>query len=76
MVKVISLSEPAYSELASLKKPNQSFSGVVMMLVEKEKKRSVLDFAGAWPGPKEELSKLATLMEEDRKKFKVREVCF
>ena len=48
MVKVISLSNTAYETLKSLKKKNDSFSDVVLNLIKKEKKASLLDFAGIW----------------------------
>ena len=48
MVKVISLSNTAYETLKSLKKKNDSFSDVVLNLIKKEKKASLLDFVGIW----------------------------
>jgi len=48
MVKVISLSNAAYQTLKRLKRGNESFSDVVLNLVNKEKKDSLLEFAGIW----------------------------
>lgn len=48
MVKVISLSNKAYSSLKSLKRKDESFSEIVLKLVDKGKKASLLEFAGIW----------------------------
>ena len=48
MVKVISLSNKAYGTLKSLKGERESFSDVVLKIVNKEKKTSLLEFAGIW----------------------------
>jgi len=48
MVKVISLSEHAYASLKNLKEGSDSFSEVVLRLIHKEKKKSLLSFAGIW----------------------------
>ena len=48
MVKVISLSNPAYEKLKGMKQGQESFSDVVLKLVEKGKKKSLLEFAGVW----------------------------
>ena len=48
MVKVISLSNKAYGTLKSLKREKESFSDVVLKLVNKEKKISLIQFAGIW----------------------------
>ncbi|MBI3033362.1 antitoxin VapB family protein [Candidatus Woesearchaeota archaeon] len=73
MVKVISLSNKAYEELKALKQGHDSFSDVVIKLVEKKPKGNLMDFFGKWPGGKEELDKIAKILEEDRKKFKTRD---
>ena len=49
---------------------------VVNRLSSSEKKRSIMDFAGKWPGGKEELDKIKKIIYEDRKKFKLRKVEF
>ena len=74
MVKVISLSEVAYRELKEKKKGTESFSDVVIRLVEEKKKRNILEFAGKWPGDKKELDKIEKMIYKDRKKAKTREV--
>ena len=48
MVKVISLSNKAYGTLKSLKGERESFSDVVLKIANKEKKTSLLEFAGIW----------------------------
>ena len=50
MVKVISLSDKAYGNLRGLKTDDESFSDVVLRLVGKESKHSILEFAGVWKG--------------------------
>ena len=50
MTKVISLSEKAYETLKGLKKPGESFSDVVIRVAGKQKKKSILEFAGTWKG--------------------------
>ena len=74
MVKVISLSDAAYVEMKALKREGESFSDVVLKLVEKPARKSITAFVGKWPGPKEELDKIKRLLGKDRKKFKLREV--
>ena len=50
MTKVISLSEKAYQTLKGMKKTGESFSDVVLRVADKEKKRSIMEFAGCWKG--------------------------
>ncbi|MBI1969821.1 antitoxin VapB family protein [Candidatus Woesearchaeota archaeon] len=79
MTRVISLSDDAYELLKKLKRPGESFSKVVLRTYKKEevgKKWSILDFFGKWPGPKEELDMIERMIEEDRKKTKMRDVRF
>lgn len=76
MVKVISLSETAYKELKSKKRNEESFSDVVLRLIETEKKPNILDFAGKWPGTNKEAIYIKKELEKDRKKFKLRECKF
>jgi predicted CopG family antitoxin len=74
MVKIISLSDAAYSTLKKVK-GRRSFSETVLDLF-KPKKETLFDVFGKWPGPKEELDKIEKLIAEDRKKFKLKEVSF
>lgn len=46
MVKVISLSEEAYKKLKGRKTADKSFSDVVVELIDKKPKRSIMDFFG------------------------------
>jgi predicted CopG family antitoxin len=46
MTKVISLSKKAYQTLKDLKKPNESFSDVVIRISERKQQKSFLQFAG------------------------------
>ena len=76
MVKVISLSEEAYMRLKSIKN-GRSFSETVLDIMEnKDKKKSLMDFFGMWADRKEEVERFEKTIEEDRRKFKLREVKF
>lgn len=75
MVKVISLSEEAYSKLKSLKNEN-SFSEVVITLVEEHKKKNIMGFAGILKENKEEWGKIKEKLEKDRKNVKLKEIKF
>lgn len=72
MVKVISLSETAYKELKEKKRNEESFSDVVIRLIETEKRPSILELAGKWPGTKKEVISLKKELEAGRKRFKLR----
>jgi predicted CopG family antitoxin len=50
MTKVISLSERAYGTLKNLKRPNESFSDLVLRMTGQGKGESILASAGAWKG--------------------------
>jgi len=50
MTKVISLSERAYGTLKKLKRPNESFSELVLRIAGQEGGKSILEFAGTWKG--------------------------
>ncbi len=76
MTKVISISDEAYNGLTHLKSTGESFSRVIMRVVHKEQKKSLLDFFGKWPGPKEELDKISKELERERRSFSTREVKF
>ena len=53
MTKVISLSNKAYESLKKLKEEKDSFSDIVLKLINKEKKKSLLEFAGVWKNANE-----------------------
>ncbi len=76
MTKVISLSDMAYEEIKALKEADDSFSDVILKLVDKARKRSLLDFFGKWPGTGDEISHIKKEIEKDRKRLKTREVHF
>lgn len=76
MVKVISLSNKAYSTLKALKQGDESFSDVVLKMSEKEKKPSLMDFWGKWPGSAKELDMIEKEIAKGRKHAKTREVTF
>jgi predicted CopG family antitoxin len=50
MTKVISLSDKAYVELKKRKGREESFSDVVLRLIENRRSGSLLKFAGVWSG--------------------------
>ncbi len=76
MTKIVSLSNIAYNELKLLKRSGDSFSDVVIKLVDKTKKKSLLDFFGKWPGDEKEIKEIKKKLEQERKNFKTREVTF
>ncbi len=76
MVKVISLSNKAYSTLKALKRGDDSFSDTVLHLSEKGKKKSLLEFAGKWSLSDAEADKIKKELEKSRKHFKLRGVSF
>ena len=76
MTKVISLSNEAYERMKAAKKPGESFSDVVIKVIGRTKKKPLSDFLGKWAGSEEEFEKIKKTLEEDRKKFKLREVNF
>ncbi len=76
MVKVISLSEAAYKELKSNKGTNESFSDVVMKLSKNKTKRPLMDFFGVFKENADEWNEIKKNLEEDRRKFTLRDVQF
>ncbi len=76
MVKPVSLSNEAYGVLSKMKSEGESFSDVVLRLVEKNEKRfNIDDFAGKW-ADYDEWDGIKKILERDRKKFKLRTVKF
>ena len=74
MTKVISLSNEAYARMKAIKNPGESFSDIVIKLLNKAKKRPLSDFLGKWSGSETEIENIKKAIEEGRKNFKTREV--
>lgn len=49
MTKVISISDDAYERLQKAKEEKESFSRVILRVVEEKKRRSLTEFFGALP---------------------------
>lgn len=47
MTKIISISDEAYEELARIKN-GFSFTKIILDLTKEKKKKSIMEFAGAW----------------------------
>lgn len=75
MVKVISLSNKAYSTLKALKRGDDSFSDTVLRLTE-GKKKSILGLAGKWPLSDAETEMIKKEIAQSRKNARLREVHF
>jgi len=75
MTKTISLSDRAYTYLKTMKKPGESFSDVVISLIERKKKPSIEKLFGVWKGDKK-VEKIYNEILELRHKSKVRTVDF
>jgi len=71
MVKVISLSNEAYSKLKALK-GDMSFSEVVIEITANGKRKDIMEFAGALMGNANEWGDIKKKIYDDRKKFKLR----
>lgn len=76
MVKVISLSNQAYSEIKALKHADESFSDVLLRMSAKERKASILDCFGTWKMSDEEAISIKKEIALSRKRSKTREVYF
>ncbi|MGI0135067.1 MAG: antitoxin VapB family protein [Candidatus Micrarchaeaceae archaeon] len=76
MAKVIALSDEAYRELQKMKSKKESFSTAVLKLVAKKRRRSLLDFAGKWPGDTKLFDKVFEDILEGRSSHKMRKVGF
>ena len=75
MVKVISLSEEAYEKLKSRKIDDKSFSDVVIGLVDKKPKKSIMDLFGALKNDKESIRAFEESYKA-RKNLKLRHIKF
>lgn len=76
MAKLIALSDEAYKELHRLKAKKESFSTVVLNLIGRKKRKSLLDFAGKWPGEKEHMADVFDEILKERHSYKMRKVDF
>lgn len=76
MTKIISLSDNAYDELKAMKQGEDSFSEVVIRLVDKAKQRSLKEFLGKWPGKEKEAIRIKETLRKERKHFRLHEVKF
>lgn len=75
MVKVISLSEEAYEKLRNRKSADKSFSDVVVELVDKKPKKSIMDLFGILKDDKETIKIFDDVIKE-RKRIKLRSARF
>lgn len=73
MTKSISISDNAYGDLLSIKREGESFSEVILRVAGKEKKKSLLEFAGTWVGSKDETDVIFKAIFNERHKSKLRE---
>lgn len=71
MTKVVSLSKKAYQTLKDLKKPDESFSDVVLRVAGREHKKSLLEFAGTWKG--NDINEVFSRVMKDREQSVSRE---
>ena len=69
MVKVISLSNDAYATLKGIKEKDESFSEVVLKLAHKNKKASIMNFAGIWKDKPALAKTIKANIKEHRKKI-------
>lgn len=74
MTKVISISDDAYTSLADLKGPGDSFTDVVKTLTEKASKKPISSFSGSWEGDKKKVEKIFKDISKERREAKLREV--
>jgi len=78
MVKPVSLSNEAYEVLSRMKTEGESFSDVVLRLVETDKKKfRIKDFAGKWKGKEfDDWDDIKKELELGRKRFKLKAARF
>jgi len=62
--KTITVSEEAYEILASHKKPGESFTEVIKRVLGDRKKKSIMDYWGAWEGTDEEFERIFREIDE------------
>jgi predicted CopG family antitoxin len=69
MVKMVSLSELAYSKLAQKKGKNMSFSDVILKLLDENKGRiDISEFAGILKSREKELDKIKIEVLKERRR--------
>lgn len=71
MVRMVSLSDRAYGVLKGIKGRNESFSDIVLKLVETPRKTDIMELAGAWKEMKE-LDAVFYGILDKRRKYKGR----
>ena len=65
--KTVSLSEEAYEKLRHVKKEGESFSQVILRLIDRETNLHILDFAGAFEESSKEWETIEKEIYERRK---------
>ncbi len=69
MVKMVSLSELAYSKLSQKKGKNMSFSDVILQLLDENKgKADISEFAGILKSKSKELDKIKVEVLKERRR--------
>jgi len=71
--KTLTISEEAYTALARLKEPRESFTDVVLRLASRRRKGTLLDFVRSMQ-PDEEFAKTLEQILESRERSRVRTV--
>jgi len=71
MTKIVSLSDRAYSELKNRKGKDESFSDVVLRIIEGRSAGSPLKFFGAWSG--EEFERISKDLKRQREATRSRD---
>ncbi|MCP8313224.1 MAG: antitoxin VapB family protein [archaeon] len=72
MTRVVSLSNKAYKMLKERKREGESFSEVIMKLIEGEKRVSLTTFAGKWNG--DDIDKVFDMIKKERLLSATREI--
>jgi len=72
MTRVVSLSNKAYKMLKERKREGESFSDVIMKLIEGEKRVSLTTFAGKWNG--DDIDKVFEVIKKERLLSATREI--
>jgi predicted CopG family antitoxin len=72
MTKVVSLSKKAYQTLKDQKRPNESFSDVVLRISNTKQTKSIQQFAGTWNG--NDIDEIYNQIQNTREKTITREI--